>query len=219
MQKFVTLGVVATLSAFGHASFYQYDDGIQESQLSTSGPPTYNAIFLTHYVVAAGGEVLTSIDLVWGSVLTPNLPNGLNADVLLMSDPNGDGNPNDAAILQSIATTTVNSGTNIFNNFSLTGSTYSPGTSFFAGAFLHDVPNNSSWVGLDSNATGKAVENWWNVAIASPIGTHNSLGVFGNPDFTFLVRVNASPVPEPASLIVLGGAVVGLLRRRSVRKS
>jgi hypothetical protein len=205
---------IAVVSAASASAFvYQYDDGVSDTPLTTSGPPTFNVIFLTQYTVAAGGEVLNSIDVVWGSRHQPNLPNGLSANVLLMSDPNGDGNPNDAAVLQSIAATTTNVGTDTFNNYALTPANMAPGTSFFAGAMIFNVPTGSAWVTLDDDAIGRSANNWWNVVISSPVGTHNPMTLFG-PNYTAMVRVNASPVPEPASILALASGVSVLLRRR-----
>src|SRR5258708_3946970 len=103
------LGVCGTACiSLAPAYTYQYDDGTSEQGLSTSGPATYTALFITNYTIAAGAQTLTAIDIVWGAHSNPNLPNGLTADVLLLSDPNNDGDPTDDAILQSITTTTVN---------------------------------------------------------------------------------------------------------------
>ncbi len=200
------------LAAASQAFVYLYDDGVTDSNLSTSGPPTFNVGYLTQFSIVGGATTLTSIDIVWGARTFPNLPNGLSADVLLMSDPNGDGDPNDAAILRSVSTLTVGVGSDTFNNYAIAPLTLSPGTSFFAGAFIRDVPTGSAWMGIDDDATGQAVKNWWNVVIPSPVTSYIPLSIFGNPNYTAMTRVNA--VPEPATMTALALGTLALLRRR-----
>jgi hypothetical protein len=182
--------------------------------LVTSGPPTFNVAYLTQFTITPGATTLTSIDVVWGSRLNPNLPNGLSADVLLMSDPNGDGNPNDALVLQSFSTTTVNVGTDTFNNYAITPTTLAPGTNFFAGAFIRDVPTGSAWIPLDTNAIGLASKNWWNVVVSGPVGPYNPMSLFG-PDFTIMTRVNAVPEPATIAALAMGAAALVLIRLKA----
>lgn len=209
LHKIAPLTILA-MAAGAHAFVYQWDNGTEATNLSTSGPPTFNVAYLVHYNIQAGGTTLNSISLRWGCTTNPNLPNGLAADVLLMSDPNGDGNPNDAAVLQLISTTTVNSGLPVFNTYNLTPQSFGVGTSFFVGALIHDVPTGSSWLQL-SQVPGTSSQNWWNVVVSSPVGSYNPMTIFGS-DFTAMVRVNA--VPEPATLIALASGAAVLLRRR-----
>lgn len=203
-----------SLATVSPAFVYLYDDGVTDNQLTTSGPATFNVAYLTQYTIAPGGTTLTSIDIVWGSRTIPNLPNGLSADVLLMDDPNGDGNPNDATVLQAISATTINVGTDTFNNYALSPATMSVGTNFFVGAFIRNVPTGSAWVGLDDDAIGMAGRNWWNVVVPGPTGAYNQLSIFGN-DFTLMTRANA--VPEPAGLCVLALGAAALVRRRRAK--
>ncbi len=202
------------LSAASNAMVYLYDDGVSDTGLTTSGPAFMNVGYLTKFTTVAGGELVNSIDIVWGSRTIPNLPNGLSADVLLMSDPNNDGDPNDAAVLQSVTTVTTGVGSDTFNNYAITSTAFSVGQNFFAGVFIRNMPTGSAWMALDQNATGAAVNSWWNVVISSPVGSYNSLSIFGNPDFTAMTRVNASAVPEPATMSALAIGALALLRRR-----
>jgi|CXWL01.1.fsa_nt_gi hypothetical protein len=210
---FIAVGLLGLTSA-SNAMVYLYDDGVSETGLSTSGPAFMNVGYLTKFTTVAGGEIVNSIDIVWGVRTNPNLPNGLSADVLLMSDPNNDGDPNDAAVLAMVATTTVGVGSDTFNNYGITPTAFSVGQNFFAGVFIRSMPTGSAWMALDQNATGAAVNNWWNAAISGPVGSYNSLSIFGNPDFTAMTRVNASAVPEPATMVAIAVGALALLRRR-----
>lgn len=209
LLSLIALGVASA----SHAVIYQYDDGSSETDLSTSGPATFNVSYLTKFTAVTGGEVINSIDIVWGSRSNPNLDNGLSADVLLMSDPNNDGNPNDATVLASFTTTTVGVGSDNYNNYAISPTTFAAGQNFFAGAFIRDVATGSAWMGLDSNSVGQVDNSWWNVATPSPEGNYTPLSIF-NLEFTPMVRANGSPVPEPATLSLLALGAAALLRRR-----
>jgi len=204
------LFVVCSVPSFAYV--YLYDDGVTDTSISTSGPATFNVAYLTQFTAVSGANTITSLDVVWGDRFAGNLPNGLSADVFLMSDPNGDGDPNDGALLQTVTTTTTNVGSDTFNSYGITATTINVGDNFFVGAFLRDVPTGSSWAGIDGNATGMASRNWWNVVVPSPVGSYIPLAVFG-PDFTFMLRAN-SAVPEPATLAALGIGAAAMIRRR-----
>lgn len=212
-MKVLTLTAALGLSALALPYTYMYDDGVSDNNLTTGGPATYNAFFANQYTTVAGGEVIGAISVVWGSRLNPNLPNGLVADVLLLSDPNNDGNTSDAGILSSFTTVTMNVGTDTFNTYPIVPVTLAPGQNFFAAAFIHDAPNNSTWAGFDTNATGRASQAWWNVAVQNPIGNSDlTLSIFGFQDATWMIRAEA--VPEPATLAAVGLGVAAFLRRR-----
>ncbi|HTQ09133.1 MAG TPA: PEP-CTERM sorting domain-containing protein, partial [Fimbriimonadaceae bacterium] len=216
----IAICVVLGLAAGAGASFYQYDDGTSEGAL-TSGqiqPDFLVGQYLNQYTIASGGETLTSIDLVWGSHLdyegaAPIIPNGLAVQVLLLSDPNQDGDPSDAQVIQSIDTVTANVGSDTFNSYALNPVTMAVGTSFFVGAYIPSFPDGYQWAPLDFDATGKSANGWFAVAPAGLLGGYSSLSMFGTA-MTFMVRADASPVPEPVTLAVLGVGVLALLRRR-----
>jgi len=213
----VALGLVAGAGA----SFYQYDDGTSEGALTsgTIGPDFLEGEYLNQYTIAPGGETLTSIDLVWGSRINyegaaPIIPNGLAVQVLLLSDPNQDGDPSDSQVIQEVDTVTANVGSDTFNDYALNPVTMAVGTSFFVGAYFPSFPDGYQWTPLDFDATGKSANGWFAVAPVGLLGGYSSLSMFGS-DMTFMVRADASPVPEPLTLAVLGvGALASIRRRR-----
>ncbi|MFI5387195.1 MAG: PEP-CTERM sorting domain-containing protein [Fimbriimonadales bacterium] len=212
MKRWPIVAAAVGIAAGASASFYQYDDGTSEEGLTSSGS-NLNCIYLTQYRILPGGETLNSIDLTWGDRFAVSIGNGLPVQVLLMSDPNQDGNPSDSQVIQAIDTVTVNVGTDTFNNYSLTPVSMSVGTSFFVGAFIPNMPSGEAWTLIDTEATGKEVNNWWTETGAPGSASYSSLGVFG-ANRTFMVRANASPVPEPATMTALALGAAGLLLRR-----
>lgn len=205
---------LAGLASIASASFYQYDDGVSDTSLSSSSGGTLSIVYMNHFVAAAGGTTLTSIDVVWGSRLTPDLPNGTAAQVLLMSDPNQDGDPLDSTVLQSISTTTTNVGTDTFNSYALTPVALTVGQSFFLAVWIPQSPNGATWCAIDANATGRSADSWWNPQATPGSSNYFQLGIFGSNDWTFMIRGNVSTVPEPASMAALALGAAALLRRR-----
>jgi hypothetical protein len=201
----------------GFASQYQYDDGVSEGGLLGGGgggvplPVTY----LTHYIVTSGAETVTSIDLAWGSRSAGGtIPSGMLAVVLLMSDPNQDGDPVDSLIVRQINTLTTNVGTDTFIHYDIAPVTMAPGTSFFVGAELTDPPY-TSLMGIDREATGRSGDNWYMLAQEPGTGAaYTPLTVF-NANWTFMNRANA--VPEPASVFAIAGGLAVLIRRKRHR--
>jgi hypothetical protein len=200
------------VAAGASASFYQYDDGVSDTSLQTSGS-NLNCIFLTQFTVAAGGQTVNSIDVVWGGRTSTNTPNGIPVQVLLMNDPNNDGNPNDSTVVRSVSTVTVNGQTDIYNNYAITPVTMGVGTNFFVGAYFPNMPNNMNWIALDGNATGMATKSWWQPQGIPGSTSYFSMSIFGN-DYTCMVRANVAGVPEPATLTALALGGVALIRRR-----
>jgi MYXO-CTERM domain-containing protein len=201
------------IAGIASASFYQLDDGVSESSLSTSGS-NLNVIFLTQYTVQAGGTTLTSIDLVWGDRFSANLANGTPTQVLLMSDPNNDGNPNDSTVIQAINTTAANVGTDTFNNYAITPVSMSVGTSFFVGGFIPNLVSGTAWAAVDTSAVGMAGRNFWQPQGLPGSTSYLPYSIFGTNDGTFMVRANATSVPEPASMTAVAVGALALLRRR-----
>ena len=106
-------------------------------------------LFGNHFNIVAGGERITSISIVWGDPTFAQAANGTSMTAKLWSDPNGDGNPSDAALLSSIAGITSSANTNTFAVYDIPDITLLLGQSFFVGATITAPSGSPFHVGLD----------------------------------------------------------------------
>jgi hypothetical protein len=87
--------------------------------------------FGNHFTAVAGGQTIESISIAWSGF------GGDPITVKLWSDPNGDGNPNDALLLSSVAGVTANPnnvlGPALFTTYDIPDVTLFVGQSFFVG--------------------------------------------------------------------------------------
>ena len=148
----------------------------------------------------------------------------LPAPVAVWSDPNGDGNPNDAALLGSATgVITVFNDNVTFQATPIVALGLSVGQSFFAGVYYQSYPANVLPQAV-SAAGGSPAEAWLayhpsGVLNLNSLGTSPVLANFGttvgNPNVIPMVRVTG--VPESGTLALAGLAASGLLRRRRQR--
>ncbi len=77
------------------ADTYMIDDGTSEDAIGLSAGG--DTIALNEFAVIPGSETITSVDIAWGTPVffDPSL-DGLPYTVAIWSDPNGDGDPDDA---------------------------------------------------------------------------------------------------------------------------
>lgn len=235
----IALGASATLAVPGAraATIYQLDDGASETAFGLAGPG--DLMWLNAFTTPPGGQQITGISLTWGSpaITQQNqLPNGLLAELLLYQDPNNDGNPNDAILLTSQATTVTFRDQDIFSTININPTQMSG--SFFVAALIRNLqPNqfaasldttnpipNRSWIvsnfpnelnttNLSTNLFFSQVENlvagnWLLRAIGTPLQP---------PPPDHGERPGPEPIPEPATWLgLLGvGALASRLRRRA----
>lgn len=113
---------------------YNLDDGTRESQISIS-PAVSDIAWLNQFSVVRGGEFISEIQFVWGETY-PGMP----AKIGLWSDPNGDGDPSDAQVLQLVNAETQNVNEMIWNKVPIPP-TYigPPDTSFFVGIYFDNI--------------------------------------------------------------------------------
>jgi len=126
---------------------YTHDDGVQESNLCFVGGSNLEFAWMNRFVVGAGGEWVSAIEMVWGRTY-PDLP----AQVVLWSDPDGDGVPADAQVLVAVNTVTQkvdNPGDNL-TVVPIPPTFVGPeGTSFFVGVYFDDVYASGCFIALD----------------------------------------------------------------------
>jgi hypothetical protein len=130
---------------------------------SYTGSILGDLMWLNAYTVKSGGEVIKSIDLSWGApgVGTPtngfpdwqNNPSPYPASVFLYSDPNGDGNPNDAKLLTQANTTVTHPGTGLLSSVAINPTELAVGQKFFVGALFRNVRRGQDPATLDFNGS------------------------------------------------------------------
>ena len=174
---------------------YILDDGTAEDAVGlTLGG---DIISLNQFTVIPGDETINSISIAWGTpaFFDPSL-DGLPYTAVLWSDPNGDGQPDDAAVLATAPGVVASQGTNTFLITPITPTGVA--TSFFVGfiithsagqfpsAFDESAPvfNRSFVAGATAPGTGNIDCLPCNELPVAPI---ESFGLFGN----WLIRATA----------------------------
>jgi hypothetical protein len=132
---------------------YAYDDALPEFWVSSDAP---NMAWLNNFTVEEGKDRIIAIDVMFGLV-----PEGTPHIIHLWSDPNGDGNPDDAQALASIPTGAVSPGEAfVYTRIDIPDIDLAPGASFFVGAIINGFtagsefpapkdstpPNGKSWL-------------------------------------------------------------------------
>ena len=125
-------------------------------------------ICLNEFAVVPGSETIESIEIAWGTPAFPDPSlNGLPYTVAVWSDPNGDGNPNDAVLLTTAGGVVANQGTDTFISTDITDTTITTANFFvgfvitqyagqFPAAFDESNPQfNRSYVAGDSAGRGQ----------------------------------------------------------------
>jgi hypothetical protein len=113
---------------------YAYDDALPEFWVASDAP---NMAWLNRFTIEEGKERIIAIDVMYGQV-----PVGKPHTIYLWSDPNGDGNPNDAQVLAEVATLAVDvQEAFTYTRVDIPDIDLGPaGTTFFVGAITSFVP-------------------------------------------------------------------------------
>jgi hypothetical protein len=115
-------------------------------------------MWLNSYTVETGGEILKSVSLTWGKPAPQTAPSQIGgsptsgladwqtrdypATIFLYSDPNNDGNPNDAQLLTQAETRVANPDTTQLTTVNLSPTQLAVGQKFFVGALLRNLERN-----------------------------------------------------------------------------
>jgi hypothetical protein len=176
---------------------YAWDDGAMDNAggLGVGG----DSLWLNAFEAVSCGDEITSIDVMYGVIAA-----GHAATVLLYDDPDDDGNPDDAVLLESVETTMESPGTGTWERVAIPATavdgwffvgvlcTYDAGE--WPSAYDDTVSRGHSWLAV--NTTQGAIDPSDIVGTASSI--ENSEDYFG--DYNWMVRAdNLSPDTDTAT--------------------
>ena len=220
MRRFSVLVVSLALVAWATAADeYLWDDGTTENALGlTAGG---EIAWIHHFEVIGGDNVITGVSTCFGSPLFPGnsgISPGQDFSVYVWSDPNGDGDPIDAVLLnETIGQAAAGSIETDVLQLVGVGNVALPTTSFFIGASVDQGPGTFP---APMDETVNMHEAW--VAGSGTMGgfdPHNltgGIGLMKLEDIGFPANwlLRADAIPEPATLSLLGIGALALLRRR-----
>lgn len=140
------------------SKLYSLDDLGQAPQTSLSAfgltpRPDYRGtivgdfMWLNSYKAEEGGEIINSISLTWGLSNSNRGSTGFSdweenprlASLLLYSDPNEDGNPNDAKLMAQSDVFITNPDTDILTKVMITPTQFAVGQNFFVAALVRNL--------------------------------------------------------------------------------
>jgi MYXO-CTERM domain-containing protein len=217
--QLVTAGPSSTGGVgFSERSTYSLDDGTAENSVGLSGGGTIAGI--NFFAVSGGDNVITSVEVAWGSPAFPNAAPpliGLPFNYHVWANVGPDTNPSgpNAVLLFSGSSTIdpLNVANNTFQSLAVP-SIAIPGASFFVGVDLAH-PARSFPIAVDQTAP-IAGRSW---AGGGTSFNPNSIGLgaggasdivgFGN----WMIRASAVPTPGALALLGLGGIAAGRRRR------
>jgi hypothetical protein len=152
---------------------YAWDDDEFDGAVGTNFD---HIAWLINHTVVAGQEVVTEIDIAWGA-MDPGTP----ANVGLWSDPNGDGDPADAKLLASVATTSSLEFTGTLVRIDIPDTFVGgAGTSFFVGAW-GQFDQTQGWFPAAFDIDGPDQTSWWSAGDTpiDPDDISNGAGEYG----------------------------------------
>ena len=169
---------------------YAYDDGVQEANINFVGAVLEFA-WMNRFTVVPGGEVVSAVEVVWGDTY-PDLP----AEVVLWSDPNGDGNPADARVIVAVDTRSmkIDFPSDNLNIVRIPPTWVGPaGTSFFVGVHFDDIWGSGKPVAIDVDEPHSR-QGWIAYALTGTMDIDNLAAgwIMHWPHHDLLVRAIAS---------------------------
>jgi PEP-CTERM motif len=219
----VTLAVAAMPARAG--VIYSVDDGTGESGL---GGFNEDIIHLNSFTSVAGGDSITAIQAAFGELSGTGPANGTPVTALIWSDPNNDGNPADAVLLDSVAGVVAGQSTNFFVQFDLNSPVVIPvGDVFFVGIRNNGRGTNASVFDTYRDTDSTSGQGWEVRSAGGGDIDVNNLGgstivkpedIF-TPGGNFMIRAlgsDSAAVPEPSTAVLgLAGLIaLGLWRAR-----
>jgi hypothetical protein len=168
------------------SSTYVIDDGTMEDSVGFGdGFQSFQSVWVNQFAVIPGQTTITAVEVIWG---TPNFPqsiDGTPVTIGVWSDPNGDGNPSDAALLGSVAGTVQQNGTDtpITYTFSPAVTLPAGATSFFLGDLTPANPVEEFFQGIDEDSTLHR-QSW---VVANGDGSNVDVNNLGNNDLIGII--------------------------------
>lgn len=155
----------------------------------------------------SGTGIVTDVRIDWG-----NVANGTAFDIGIWSDPDLDGNPSDAVLLQSLNGQLVANANPAFPHAGLYNiydiiDTAVTGSFFVGFAINHASGENPASI----DTTASQGKSWASIGDFSSIATAGTIDSFGFPG-NWLIQV--SVVPEPSSTLLVAGGVAWFVARR-----
>lgn len=185
------------------AAVLSVDDGTWEFPYTTFGDAGLNILAVNQF---AGTGTITDVRIDWSSV-----EDGRAFMIGIWSDPNEDGSPDDAVLLQSMAGVTSN-GVNLtqnafFNTYDITDTAVVG--SFFVGYSIA-MPTDGSFASFDDTLSQE--QSWLYFGGLESVGS--AIHIAGEGSGNFLIRANLEAVPEPSAALALLGSLGFLTVRR-----
>jgi hypothetical protein len=221
MRKLFVPIALCALSSLSFGGVYSINDGTPEDSIGLN-QTVANIYWSTSFTVTAGNETINSISGMFGFNTGTFATNGTPLTVTLSRDANHDGIADASGVVSNLVSTITGANTNTFQVYDIPDFTFAVGDGFVASFMLLAGPTNSFPATMDSTAP-VAGRNWIafdtlpidpNNLAAVPAGNKGFIESFGLAS-NWMINVNASPVPEPASMAVLGMGALALIRRRN----
>ena len=161
---------------------YQLDDGSSENALGAGGG---DILWINAFEVVDGATNIASIASAFGSSQATGLPGGSPVEFLVYDDPNNDGDPSDAVLLERVEATSQNPHTDEFQVVNI-DPTAVEGT-FFIGVVYRDYEDGQFPAPIDESSDPQGAS--WIVADAQGVNEEdlgdNALGPDNLDDIGF----------------------------------
>ncbi len=158
---------------------YQLDDGSSENALGTQGGG--DILWLNAFETVEEATIIDNLGSAWASGEGDGFPEGGPAELLLYNDPNNDGDPSDAVLLQSVETTVEAPHTDTFTTEEI--SPVEVEGVFFVAAIYRDHADGEFPAPIDESSAPQGA-SWTVLAGPNALDTEDlpNNGLFGNND-------------------------------------